>query len=80
MVLNIALLALWIGTFQMVIHFPKASKDAHCRGQASKTYAILDAFWLSWASFSDAHCRVQASLPGSLEGEERGRGREEDWE
>ena len=27
MVLNIVLLALWIGTFQLVIHFPKPLKD-----------------------------------------------------
>ena len=33
MVLNIAILALWINTFHMVIHFPKLSKDekAHAR-------------------------------------------------
>ena len=66
MVLNIALLALWIGTFQMVIHFPKPSNDAHCQGQASKTCAIFYDFWLSWVPFSDAHCRGQASKTGSI--------------
>ena len=34
MVLKVALLALWIGTFQMLIYFPKPSKD-------EKAYARL---------------------------------------